>query len=87
MDGQDSKGAMGDELPFHIMMDIEPNVGCSNCGCRKWTECLVDTSTREDLFTRKPVSGWMGRSDCLICGEPLFWSIDPDAGFNERVKQ
>ena len=87
MNGQDSKDAMGEQLPFHMIMDIEPDSGCPHCGCRKWTECLVDTSQREDLFTRKPVFGWMGRSDCLICGETLFWTIDPDGGVQERHSQ
>lgn len=83
MDRQNSKD-MDDEVPSRLPMSIEPDRGCPACGCRKWGECLVDTSQRMDLFTDKPIAGWRGRSECRICGEILFWNIDPDRAVKER---
>jgi hypothetical protein len=83
MNRQDPKDAMND-MPWHIIMDIEPDKGCPHCGCRKWGGCLVDTSQREDLFTKKIIPDWRGRSECKICGEVVFWSFSPDGNVRQR---
>lgn len=83
MDRQDPKDAM-DEIPWHLPMDIEPDRGCSHCGCRKWSETIVDTSKRYDLFTNAEIHNWQARTDCLICGEIFYWDVDPDGATRER---
>lgn len=83
MDRQDSKDAM-DDIPWHLPMNIEPERGCLHCGCKKWGDCIVDTSQRRDLFTNEIIPTWRGKSDCLICGEIHYWNINPDGAVNWR---
>ena len=79
MYGRSSKDAMGnDDISWHIVMEIEPFNCCADCGCRKWSTCVVDTSKREDLATGAIVAGWRGRSECKICGSVAFWTFNPD---------
>lgn len=83
MYGQNPKDAM-DDIPWHLPMNIEPERGCPNCDCRKWGDCVVDTSRRRDLFTNEEIPFWRAKSECMICGEPLYWNINPDGAVKWR---